>query len=125
MIISQIHSSHTVYHLGTAEIIDLKNSGVRDRVIDFMINTRSSAVAQEPVAAVVQEPVAPAPVVESVVVAPGPDYIWVAGEWTWYWGHWVWCGGHWAVPPYREARWFRGGWSDYHGHRAWLPGHWR
>jgi len=39
VIISQIRNSHTVYHLSTAEIIDLKNSGVSEKVIDFMINT--------------------------------------------------------------------------------------
>ena len=39
IIISQIRNSHTIYHLSTAEIIDLKDSGVSNRVIDFMINT--------------------------------------------------------------------------------------
>ena len=126
IIISQIHNSRTVYRLGTADIIDLKNSGVSERVIDFMINTPSSAVAAPPTASVTPEAPAPAPVVESVIVAPGPGYIWVAGEWTWYWGQWVWCGGHWAVPPYQHAHWVHGGWGGgYHGRRAWLPGHWR
>jgi len=41
IIISQIRNSHTVYRLSTAEIIDLKDSGVSSRVIDFMINTPS------------------------------------------------------------------------------------
>jgi hypothetical protein len=39
VIISQIRNSQAVFHLTTAEIIDLKNSGVSDKVIDFMINT--------------------------------------------------------------------------------------
>jgi len=39
VIISQIRNSRTVYRLSTAEIIDLKDSGVSERVIDFMINT--------------------------------------------------------------------------------------
>src|ERR1039458_1680866 len=34
LIISQIRITHTVYHLSTAEIIDLKNSGVSEKVID-------------------------------------------------------------------------------------------
>ena len=122
LIISQIHNSRTVYHLGTAEIIDLKSSGVREKVIDFMINTPSSAVAQEPTATVASTPAPPPPMVETVVVAPGPDYFWIAGEWTWCYGRWAWYGGHWAVPPYRGARWYHGGWG---GHREWLPGHWR
>ena len=41
IIISQIRNSRTVYRLSTAEIIDLKDSGVSQRVIDFMINTPS------------------------------------------------------------------------------------
>ena len=41
IIISQIRNSRTVYRLSTAEIIDLKDAGVSNRVIDFMINTPS------------------------------------------------------------------------------------
>jgi outer membrane lipoprotein SlyB len=41
VIISQIRNSRTAYRLTTAEIIDLKNAGVSQRVIDFMINTPS------------------------------------------------------------------------------------
>jgi hypothetical protein len=40
-ILSQIRNSHTVYHLTAAEIIDLKENGVSEKVIDFMINTSS------------------------------------------------------------------------------------
>ena len=39
LIISQIRNSRTVYHLTTADIIDLKNSGASEKIIDFMINT--------------------------------------------------------------------------------------
>ena len=39
VILSQIRNSHTVYRLNTAEIIDLKDTGVSQRVIDAMINT--------------------------------------------------------------------------------------
>lgn len=41
VVISQITQSKTVYRLTTAEIIDLKESGVSDKVIDFMVNTAS------------------------------------------------------------------------------------
>ncbi len=41
VILSQIRNSHVVYRLTTAEIIDLKDAGVSNRVIDFMINTPS------------------------------------------------------------------------------------
>ena len=39
LIISQIRASRTMYRLSTAEILDLKDSGVSDHVIDFMVNT--------------------------------------------------------------------------------------
>lgn len=41
VIISQIRNSHVAYRLTTAEIIDLKEAGVSEKVIDFMINTPS------------------------------------------------------------------------------------
>ena len=41
IIISQIRNSRTVYRLSTAEILDLKDAGVSNRVIDFMINSPS------------------------------------------------------------------------------------
>ena len=39
VIISQINSTGSVFHLTTSDIIDLKNSGVSQRVIDAMIQT--------------------------------------------------------------------------------------
>ncbi len=122
IIISQIHNSRTVYRLATAEIIDLKNAGVSDRVIDFMINTPAS-VETAPSATVAGS--APAvTTVEPMVVAPGPGYVWIAPAWAWDGWRWVWVGGHWAVPPHPRAYWVPGGWGRYH-ERAWRPGHWR
>lgn len=43
VIISQIRNSKTVFRLSAAEIIDLKESGVSQRVIDAMINTASGS----------------------------------------------------------------------------------
>lgn len=42
VILSHIRNSQAVYHLTTAEIIDLKKSGVSEKVIDYMINTASA-----------------------------------------------------------------------------------
>ena len=39
VIISKIRSSQAVFHMTTAEILDMKDSGVSEKVIDFMINT--------------------------------------------------------------------------------------
>ena len=50
VIISQIRNSRTVYHLSAADIIDLHNSGVSDRVVNYMINTPTTAGAAAPAA---------------------------------------------------------------------------
>jgi len=41
VILSQIRNTRVVYRLTTTEILDLKEAGVSQRVIDFMINTPS------------------------------------------------------------------------------------
>jgi outer membrane lipoprotein SlyB len=125
IIISQIRNSHTAYHLSAADIIDLRDSGVSNRVIDFMINTPSTVggdSSQEQNAVVAQAP--PPPPTETVVVAPGPGYIWIGGEWIWN-GRWVWMAGRWGYPPRPHAVWVRGSW--YGGPRGWhhSAGHWR
>jgi outer membrane lipoprotein SlyB len=123
VIVSQIRNSRTVFHLSSADIIDLKNSGVDEKVIDFMINTATSmaGVAQTSETVVAGTP-PPAPV-ETVVVAPGPGYVWVGGEWIWN-GGWVWIAGHWTVPPYPHAVWIHSGWvRGPHGYRR-VAGHW-
>ncbi len=98
LIISQIRNSRTVYHLSTAEIIDLKNAGASNEIIDFMINTptqiQSATVAGE------AGTVPPAPLPERIVVAPGPDYVWVSGSWLWAGDHWGWRGGYWHRPEH-------------------------
>ena len=127
VIISQIRNSHTVYHLTAADIIDLRNAGVSNQVIDFMINTPStmggvSTAAPATTVVVAQPP--PPPPAETIVVAPGPGYVWIGGEWIWN-GHWVWVAGHWGYPPRPRAVWVHGYW--YHGPHGWYrsAGHWR
>jgi hypothetical protein len=123
VIVSQIRNSRTVFHLSSADIIDLKNSGVDDKVIDFMINTPTSIAGAAPTSQTVVAGAPPPAPVETVVVAPGPDYVWVDGEWIWN-GDWVWVTGHWIVPPYPHAVWIRGYWGrGPHGYRR-VPGHW-
>src|ERR1051325_1444044 len=123
VIITQIRATHTVYHLSAVDIIDLKNAGVSQRVIEFMINTASGSAAPAGTAVVVAEPPPPPPV-ETLVVAPGPGYVWIGGEWGWR-GRWVWVGGHGGPPPYPGAVWVVGSWGrGPHGYvRA--HGHWR
>ena len=123
VIISQIHNTRTVYHLGTADIIALKNAGVSARVIDYMINTPTSALTPPPLVTVASAP--PPPVVETVVVTPGPEYVWIPGAWVWYETGWFWCRGHWSYPPHPHAYWVVGGWEVDHGRRMWRAGYWR
>ena len=149
VILSQIRNSHTVYRMSAAEIIDLKDSGVSQRVIDFMINTPSVSpggpvvvappvAPPAPVAAPAPPPPAPAPVVvaeagseppppvvETVVVSPGPQYIWVSGYWRWYGRRWLWTRGAWVIPPRHGALWVEGRWGRRFGEVVWIEGHWR
>jgi len=124
VIISQIRNTHTVYRLGAADIIALRDAGVNNRVIDYMINTPASSPVAVPgsVTYVAQPP--PPPPVETVVVAPAPGYVWISGEWAWN-GRWLWVGGHWGYPPHPRAVWVRTYW--YQGPHGWCraAGHWR
>ena len=101
LIISQIRNSRTVYHLNTADIIALRDAGVSDRVIDFMINTPTQTPSAEVGGMVGTAP--PAPLPETIIVAPGPDYVWVGGAWLWFGDRWSWRPGYWHRPrrPYR------------------------
>ncbi len=125
VIINQIRNSHTVYHLSTADIIDLHNSGVSENVINFMINTPSLVgdSSADQTTTVVEEP-PPPPLVETVTLAPGPGYVWIGGDWVWS-GRWVWRAGYWGYPPYPHAVWVGGYWGR--GPHGWgrRPGHWR
>jgi outer membrane lipoprotein SlyB len=109
LIISQIRNSRTVYRLSTSDIIDLKNSGTSERVIDFMINTPTQIPSTE--VAGVAGRVPPAPQPETIVVAPGPDYVWVGGAWFWMGNGWAWHRGYWHRPLYPY------GYGHRHGHR--------
>jgi len=48
LILSQIRTTRTIYHLTTADILDLKDAGVSQKVIDFMINTPSLYISPPP-----------------------------------------------------------------------------
>lgn len=121
VIITQIQSTRSVYHLSAADIIDLHNAGVSEKVIQYMIHTGDNAPQTDTVT-VAQAP--PPPETETIAPAPDPGYVWIAGSWQWN-GGWVWVGGHWAPPPYQAAVWVPGYWraGPYGWH--WVPGHWR
>jgi hypothetical protein len=68
----------------------------------------------------------PAAIIETVPVAPGPDYFWISGHWHWNHG-WVWLGGHYdRHPHYHEgAGWEAGHWDHRGGNYVWVEGRWR
>jgi uncharacterized protein YcfJ len=127
VIINQIRSSRTVFHLSAADIIDLRDAGVTDKVVNYMINTPTTVGAIPETSSsttYIQQAPPPLPVETVTVVIPGPDYVWIGGEWVWN-GGWFWVGGHWGYPPYAHAVWIGGrSWRDEHGWHA-TRGHWR
>ena len=105
LIISQIRNSRTVYYLTAQDIIALKNHGVSDRVINFMINTQSQVGSHQ--VSGVEGPPPPAPLPEPLVVAPGPDYFWVGGAWVWSNHRWNWHHGYWYKPRHYHRHGYR------------------
>jgi hypothetical protein len=129
VIIAQVRNSRTVFHMTAANIIDLKNSGVSDQVVDFLISTPNSIAGSTPVPEPQTNPPTaqtppPPPPAETQPPAPGPDYAWVDGDWVWN-GGWVWVGGHWVYPPYPGAVWLHGGWGRGWGGFRRERGRWR
>jgi uncharacterized protein YcfJ len=126
VIISQIQNSRTVYHLIAADIVDLRDSGVTDKVVNYMINTPAIVgnATPAPASTVVVQQAPPPPPTETVVVSPGPDYVWIGGEYQWNGFAWVWFGGHWGYPPHMHAVWISG--RDWHDRYGWHHdrGHW-
>jgi YMGG-like Gly-zipper len=129
VIISQIRNSGTVYHLSTAEIIDLKDGGVSEKVIDFMINTPGGDYSSAPPPVESQEavvvPQSPPPPIVEAPPPPRPGYVWIGGSWVWYQGRWVWARGRWGYPPHRHAYWVPGRCERRGGTVIWFSGHWR
>lgn len=65
---------------------------------------------------------APPPrIVERVMAAPGPGYVWLPGRYSWQ-GQWVWIPGAWVMPPRSDARWVDGVWNPQT--QQWIDGHW-
>jgi len=124
IIISQIRNTHTAYRMSADDIIDLHNSGVSQKVIDYMINTPNTAGAAASSSTVVVAQPPPPPPTETIIVAPGPGYVWCPGEWEWR-GTWVWVSGHYAYPPRPTAVWVGGYWTR--GPRGYVrvEGRWR
>lgn len=56
-------------------------------------------------------------------VAPGPDYVWIDGDWVVEGGTYVWHEGYWGRPrPHRV--WQAGGWENRGNGYSWRRGRW-
>ena len=54
---------------------------------------------------------------------PGPEYIWIDGDWIWEGGVYHWHEGHWDKRvPNRE--WRAGHWKEHKGGWRWNKGRW-
>ena len=65
----------------------------------------------------------PAEVVYTRPVAPGPNYIWIGGDWVWAGGRYQWHEGYWDN-RHNGRRWQDGHWSHVQGGNRWEKGHW-
>jgi hypothetical protein len=68
----------------------------------------------------------PAPLVEVVPVAPGPDFVWIGGYWGWDNGHhnYQWVRGHYDRPPAPGAAWVGPRYDRAPRGYHFSPGHW-
>jgi len=68
----------------------------------------------------------PAPLVETIGVAPGPGFFWIGGHWHWNRG-WVWIAGRYERHPHFHpgCGWEPGHWGRRGGAWVWHEGHWR
>jgi hypothetical protein len=56
-------------------------------------------------------------------IRPGPDYVWIDGEWVWSGNTYTYTNGYWAAPrPYRT--WVVGEWRPRGNGWYWRRGRW-
>jgi len=67
----------------------------------------------------------PAPIFETVAIAPGPGYFWIGGYYHLYGNRWGWVRGHYELPPRRGAVWVAPRYDFRGGRRVYVRGFWR
>lgn len=65
----------------------------------------------------------PSPPVYVRPATPGPDYVWIEGDWIGRGGRYHWREGHWARR--RHGVWISGSWESRGNGWYWHRGHWR
>jgi hypothetical protein len=64
--------------------------------------------------------------VEVRTPAPGPEYVWIGGEWRWGPDHrWEWQRGRWDRRPHAGAVWRASHYEYRNGHHVYVEGGWR
>ncbi|MEP7228662.1 MAG: hypothetical protein ABI691_00340 [Ginsengibacter sp.] len=66
----------------------------------------------------------PAPPVYARPIAPGPNYVWIDGEWLHRGRHYTYRKGYWAPPRARYHQYMGGHWQQRRSGWYWVPGHW-
>ena len=67
----------------------------------------------------------PAPIHETIVARPGPNYVWTPGYHAWNGTAYAWTPGAWVAPPHPGARWVAHRWVHRNGGYVLVEGHWR
>jgi hypothetical protein len=94
----------------------------------FTLVTASPALAQYgyggPVVRVRVAP--PAPIVETIPVAPSPRHVWTQGHWQWSpaQGRHIWAPGYYQLPARPGQIWVHARWVNQGGEWVYAPGHW-
>ncbi len=66
----------------------------------------------------------PAPPYYARPAAPGPNYIWIDGEWLRSGRHYNYRQGYWAPPRKRYRQYSAGHWQQRRNGWYWVPGRW-
>jgi len=71
-----------------------------------------------------EPPPPPAPLVEVVPVAPGPEFLWIAGYHHWDGHRYVWVQGRYERRPHPRAHWVHPHWEVRGRAHVWVRGRW-
>ena len=92
-------------------------------LVDCYVEARTAPVTEETTFEVAPPP-APAAEVEVVPVAPGPEFVWVAGYHRWNGHHYVWIRGRYERRPHGRAHWAPAHWEVRGRVHVWVEGRW-
>ncbi|MEO8030159.1 MAG: hypothetical protein ABJC74_06310 [Gemmatimonadota bacterium] len=62
---------------------------------------------------------------EIIVTRPGPDYVWIGGDWRWNGSEYEWAPGRWAPIEGNRRAYRAGHWAHTRRGWYWVEGRWR